>query len=152
MIPWGLYNLTARDQGSPLIRPYHETKTYSAIAGGTATQTHEFTVPNEMYLLLTAYTGYMEVNGTDRPLSFGVGMVDNDGSSGHWQDAQFYGEIARSDVQHMTFFRACSPLMLISSEEHLFMSATKQNVASNVWECAFSAAGVLIPRGTIALS
>lgn len=53
MLPWALYNLTPRDQGSPLIRPFN-FQFYEVAAGPQAYADTVCNIPDEYICLVTA--------------------------------------------------------------------------------------------------
>lgn len=143
MIPWELYNLSARDQASALIRPYHEYKNeaFVGVVAGSST----FTVPEEVMLLLT-YVSVASENGTGLPTFLRWAAADKSGKF-HAHGIRYRPSIYAQNDWAAEW--SASPLALIPGGYTL---ASYFGSANSNRELHTTFSGVLIPRGTIALT
>lgn len=147
MLPWSLYNLTARDQGSPLIRPFHEWQS-ATVGVGTITWNLNFEIPPDQYLLVSHINVWIAGQPVDQSLGVGYNVLDLPGQT-HQQVRSWRS--GNQNVTHHSFSWTGAPLMLVNSKQRIdcygFMIS-----AANTWTMNANVAGVLIPRGTLALT
>lgn len=145
MIPWALYNLTPRDQGSPLIRPFFTSQNLSGV-GVTFLTFADVVVPAEQILLVTHFhcdskttvAAQWECNTAIRTVNSLL------------RAEQTY----RKDPSAFTFTQnvdvAGAPLWMLNGGDRIQVTALS-GVAGNQ-NSILSIAGVMIPRGTISLT
>lgn len=149
MIPWGLYNLTPRDQGSPNIRPFNARNTQQSV--GATTLQHDFLIPDDYIALVTA----VNISIISAPANIAIRNVmelydpanvtlrfvktnENTGTTG-------------PGGTNLNAFWSGAPLFVAHSREVIRTIANIVAFVGN-WDADFSVAGVLIPRGTIAFT
>lgn len=145
MIPWHLYQLTARDQGSPNIRPYNERQDTAAVTVVSAS--HTYTIPDDYYLLVSHIT--LSIDSATAPCS-----------DCRWQAINYdlgtrlvaYGGATPRSLTSVAMFHEItgSPILLLPDKAEIttignVAGAANFNFVSNV-------SGILIPRGTLTLS
>lgn len=148
MIPWALYNLTPRDQASALLRPYHENQGFTAIAGAVTQQEALFTIPSDTVLLLSHASAWLSVGGGSSFITFQIQDLDHLGVS--HLDTRFYSSSLLYNAEFDAHLTA-SPVAVVSDHQRVRITVNKPS-AGAAWNCGMSCAGVLIPRGTFALS
>lgn len=151
MIPWGLYDLTPRDQGSPIIRPFNR-QAGGVDAGPSTITTVRTTVPDEYVALITAVNIYaQQIGGGGNPFRFDfqAGIV-NPGSNSN-------SVYLIKDNKHSTIRSdgsatwTGSPLCMVHGGEDIDLSIRYTAAATSiVWNTCI--AGILIPRGTMSLT
>lgn len=143
MIPWHLYQLTARDQGSPNIRPWHVYNNTSFV--GVVAGTHVFTVPDDTYAMIS-YISVATENGSS-PCNF-VRFAIQD----------LAGNIQAHGVEFKQILSADNDWSMRVSGQPLFMIPPRWTITTYFGslvgnhELHSSVSGILIPRGTLALS
>lgn len=141
MIPWALYNLTPRDQGSPLIRVFHERKTVTATATGSTLQ---FDIPAEHVLLLTSFCTSCEATAgvASRVVTW---AYNNSQAAVHWEHIHY----ATATINRLSGQLAASPIVTLGVDDTIY--ARGEFTSSVLHNVTASIAGILIPKGTIAV-
>jgi len=148
LIPWHLYNLTPRDQSSPLIRPFFR-KTTKIVPIGQFVDSQSFPAPQEDALLVTSIAVSEASNGLDNGLSVGYQVFSPANTSQYLETA-----FRNAGAANPTFFSSGwhgSPLLLLMPGQFLQLEATMTTSAAS-WIANYCVAGVTIPRGTLSLT
>lgn len=145
MLPWALYNLTPRDQASPLIRPYHEYKT--ATLGAGTSHTHEFTVPADYVLLVTCIS--MIVSSPNAALTVESWVTDVPTTVFHHYTKKSVDGLAPVGKLEQNLIG--SPLFMVNETQRIL---TKHSIVAfgAAWDAVASVSGVMIPRGTLSFT
>lgn len=147
MTPWNLYNLTPRDQGSPLIRPFHVTQDTTVVNPGVLAS-QVVLIPNDQVLLLTMVSGWIDMVAPNIAQSIQFQIADTVGST-HVSAEVASGSLANQDLFGYTW--TGSPIALVNDQQQINIFGRAIS-STNPWLFRSSVSGVLIPRGTISLT
>lgn len=146
MLPWMLYQLTPRDQGSPLIRPFFRFQTVTAPAAAFAVFNNVI-VPDDFVLLVTSI--FMSAKTT---------VAANWNGNLELRDAQANARCVwtpRGELTALSFnftyeWRG-SPFLMANPGDKFHASVLAPGTAGNI-EGHIAYTGFLVPRGTMSLT
>lgn len=149
MLPWALYNLTARDLTGPQVHAWHNFDDTSVGAAATSV-TSIFTVPAEHYALLTS----VAFSAIDSPATgmvveyVNLALTDQNGiQRGNWKEYRRQGPYV---VEYGTSWEG-SPFLLVPERWTLALTTTISGVPGAAYPVQHTVSGVLIPKGTLAV-
>lgn len=144
MIPWNLFNLTPRDQASPLIRIVHNTQSGN-YGGAVPSGDLDFTVPQEHVLLVTWVSA--TIAGIANPTRIELNAFDTRSPTYlHINYSSYRSALAAGGLWDNAW--TGSPLFVLSEYETLRIRG-HINVG-NPWTMDATVCGILMPRGTMA--
>lgn len=146
MIPWSLYNLTPRDQGSPLIRPFY-FRDSGTVAGPTDSIFSTSGIEADYELLLTMVNMHMERGAG--VINYLEWLVD-DIAGPPFPLGSFRWSSSFASSSNMANVWMGAPLCLVSDQQQLQFGVVGSAMTNVTY--TWSAAGVLIPRGTLSLT
>lgn len=147
MLPWALYNLTARDQASAIMRPVQRIFSSSVAAPVPAWQ-QTYTVPDEHFLLLTWASVSAVATAPDIP-DVATLEIQDEFSAAHFTTGFQVANTARTPQRMYASWNG-SPLALIPEKHKVVGVVNLTAAAGAAWNMVMAISGVLIPKGTLA--
>ena len=146
MIPWALYNLTPRDQGSPILRPWHLIKFGTGVGATGASE--NFIIPAETILLLTSVDIAIEAVGAVFAKKCIASAFDPATGINHWSLTEY--NPFQTSTKDLSLCKTGSPIVVLEGGDTI--NCAVQLTAAGNFSYWTSVSGVLIPRGTFAKS
>jgi len=145
MLPWGLYNLTPRDQASPLMRPFFKTVTQDTPLTVTTAEAVNF-IPEDSMLLVSLLS---------------MRSVSDAGGQVRFQDIQILGPTnVIAEIHHhapagflwFTSNTGQAPLMILHPYNRIHFRSQLGSVPVSSHSVEASIIGYTVPRGTFGLT
>jgi len=148
MLPWALYNLTPRDQGSPNLRPYFQSVD-SSFAGLSKTMDAK-PIPDDNMLLVTAININTEVSAGGNAIIHHMQLIETSPSLTVKIIMSNENPSSTPSFRWSTTWIG-APIMIQQPGTFMrFLTSLSAPAVAASFTAAIS--GVLIPKGTLALS
>lgn len=144
MIPWSLYNLTPRDMAGALLRPFHETQRTTGV--GVTFDTHRYTVPEEVMLLVTLLSSSINTSANALAVLWEI----RDRNAQLHTEIYDPAELFPAGNLHQSKEMVGAPITVLSPGDTIDFTHTLTAAGNTTMRTSVS--GVLIPRGTIAIT